>query len=81
MRSRSADAPVDADAQAYVRAWRRTAALLDKGRLGELRALSEVEAAQQFARLLRMPPPYPLRPSSGLVEQQRIFSRLRAAPR
>jgi hypothetical protein len=42
-----------------------------------LRQLSEVEAAQRFARLLWQPAAYPLRKESGLVEQQRIFSRLR----
>jgi hypothetical protein len=67
----------DADSQAYVRAWQQTAAVLEPKRLEALRRLSEVEAAQRFARLLAMPLPYPLREGSGLVEQQRIFDRLR----
>lgn len=66
-----------AEAHDYVRAWERTAAALELERLRALRRLSEVEAARQFATLLSPPPPYPLRPGSGLVEQQRIFSRLR----
>jgi hypothetical protein len=65
------------DAEAYVRAWHRRAAALDLERLRDLRQLSEVEAAQRFARLLWQPAAYPLRKESGLVEQQRIFSRLR----
>lgn len=64
-------------AEAYVRAWERTAAALETERLRALRRLSESQAAQRFARLLSPTPPYPLRPGSGLVEQQRIFSLLR----
>ena len=65
------------DAQRYVLAWRRAATELERERLRDLRQLSEVEAARRFAKLLCAPPPYPLRESSGLVEQQRIFARLR----
>lgn len=67
-------------AQAYVHAWAERGRLLDAQRLGDLRALSEFDAAQRFARLLSLPLPYPLRPDSGLVEQQRIFARLRSPP-
>ena len=42
-----------------------------------MRQLSERDAALQFARLLQIRDPWPLRPSSGLVEQQRILARLR----
>jgi hypothetical protein len=38
-----------------------------------LRGLSERDAALQFSRLLQISGPYPLRPTSGLVEQQRIL--------
>lgn len=65
------------DAEAYVRRWRRTAAAMNAERLRELRRLTESEAAQRFARLLSRSSGYPLRPGSGLVEQQRIFARLR----
>jgi len=65
------------DARRYVNVWRRAAAELDGQRLRDLRQLSEEEAARRFATLLCMPPPYPLREGSGLVEQQRIFARLR----
>lgn len=68
------------DAEAYVRAWRRTAAAMNAERLSELRRLTELEAAQRFAHLLRLSSGYPLRTSSGLVEQQRIFARLRRGP-
>lgn len=73
--ARSADR--DTDARAWVERWRRAQELLEAERLRELRAMSERESAQRFARLLRIDPPYPLRPSSGLVEQQRILARLR----
>ncbi len=65
------------DASALVQRWRRAAAELDVCRLEDLRALGEREAARRFSILLRLDGDYPLRPSSGLVEQQRIFDRLR----
>ena len=67
-------------AEAYVRAWRHRGAAMNAERLRELRQLTEREAARRFARSLQLPGPYPLRPSSGLVEQQRVFSRLRRDP-
>lgn len=73
--------PHQADAERYVRVWGRAAAELDRERLRDLRQLSEVEAARRFADLLCVPPPYPLREGSGLVEQQRIFARLRRGNR
>jgi len=57
--------------------WERAECELDARRLSGLRALGEREAAERFATLLRLEGAYPLRPSSGLVEQQRIFNRLR----
>jgi hypothetical protein len=75
--ARDACATADADSRAYARAWRETAAALEPKRLQALRQLSELEAAQRFARLLAIPLPYPLREGSGLVEQQRFFDRLR----
>lgn len=65
----------------YASAWRRAGPELERVRLRELRELSETEAAKRFALLLRLPGPYPLRRSSGLVEQQRILSRLRSKDR
>ena len=72
-----ARATADADSQALARAWQQTAAAGEPKRLQALRQLSELEAAQRFARLLAIPLPYPVREGSGLVEQQRIFDRLR----
>ena len=65
------------DAEILVKAWQRAQPELEANRLRELRQLSEQESAQRFAHLLCLVKPYPLRESSGLVEQQRIFSRLR----
>lgn len=65
------------EAKAYVRFWAAAEAELEAERLRDLRQLTETESARRFMALLQMPGPYPLRSSSGLVEQQRIFSRLR----
>lgn len=65
------------DAEAYARAWEAASPLLQAQRLAELRALTELEAARRFAQLLALTGPYPLRSGSGLIEQQRVFNRLR----
>jgi hypothetical protein len=67
----------DADAKAMVDRWRRAQTALDAERVQRLRSLSERDAARQFARLLQIRGPWPLRSTSGLVEQQRILARLR----
>jgi hypothetical protein len=77
----AAGAVADADSLAYALAWQRTVAALEPKRLEALRQMSEIEAAQRFARLLAFPQPYRLREGSGLVEQQRIFDRLRTTRR
>lgn len=68
---------IDDDPAEWVRRWRRAEDLLEAQRLRDLKALSELESARRFASVLRVYTPYPLRPSSGLVEQQRVFNRLR----
>lgn len=45
-------------------------------RMEELRNMTEIEAGRVFAQL-DPPRPYLLRSSSGLVEQQRLFAKLR----
>jgi hypothetical protein len=60
-----------------VAAWRRSQAALEAERLRRLRSLTERDAARLFAQLLRIHGAYPLRPTSGLVEQQRLLARLR----
>jgi hypothetical protein len=64
------------DSVATVEAWRRSQAALDAERLRRLRSLSERDSARLFAQLLQIHGPYQLRPSSGLVEQQRLLARL-----
>ena len=56
--------------------WRRAAARLEQLRREELENLTESQAASIFAQL-DPPRPYELRPSSGLVEQQRWFQLFR----
>ena len=68
---------IDDSAAELVRRWRRAGDALETQRLEDLRSLSEADSARRFANLLRLEGSYPLRPSSGLVEQQRIFERLR----
>ena len=57
--------------------WRTAAARLEELRRQELRAMTEADAARIFAQL-DPARPYELRPTSGLVEQQRWFGLLRA---
>lgn len=64
-------------AKALVAVWQIAHDALETERQRNLRGLTERDSAQCFARLLRLSTPYPLRKSSGLVEQQRIFARLR----
>lgn len=66
-----------AAAKEMVDVWRKGQAALEAERLQRLRGLSELDGARQFAQVLQILSPYPLRPSSGLVEQQRLLSRLR----
>ncbi len=66
-----------AAAKEMVDVWDEAQAALEAERLQRLRGLSEQDAARQFAQLLQIRSPYPLRPSSGLVEQQRLLARLR----
>lgn len=60
-----------------VAAWQLAHDALEAERRSRLLQLSERDSAQCFARLLCLSTPYPLRESSGLVEQQRVFERLR----
>lgn len=67
----------DGDVATLVESWRRAHEALETRRLRELRSLNEQDSAQRFALLLRLDGPYPLRLTSGLVEQQSILARLR----
>ncbi len=51
-------------------------ARIDQLKADQLRGMTEADAARIFAQL-DPPRPYALRPSSGLVEQQRLFALLR----
>lgn len=59
-------------AEAWMRQRTVSAERLAAMRLQELREMTEAESAVIFARLEPCRP-YPLRPTSGLVEQQRLF--------
>lgn len=64
-----------------VKTWERAGVELDRIKWEELRAMTEDDAARAFELLSMHPRDGWMRPerleSSGLVEQQRIFHRLR----
>ena len=74
---KSPDKSKRTEAESYAAAWRRAGPALDAKRLQTLRSLSEEESARWFAELLTPVVAWPLRPSSGLVEQQRALAKLR----
>ncbi|MCB0322910.1 MAG: hypothetical protein KDD69_05030 [Bdellovibrionales bacterium] len=72
------DDAVRVNTAAWVAAWQRAGKELEKIRLAELAGIETSQALQAFTgpftdRALALPP----RPSSGLVEQQRLFRLLR----
>ncbi len=75
------DKTTPTEAASYAAAWRRAGPALDAKRLQSLWSLTEEESAQCFARLLTPGVALPLRPSSGLVEQQRVLAKLRDGQR
>lgn len=74
--------PVEAAEQAaLVAAWGRAGPAMAENRRREVAAMSDEEAlvaTEDLLSALDMLAPLPLRPGSGLVEQQRLFA---AAPR
>lgn len=67
--------------RAGVAAWQRAGAALAEARRRELRALTDAEAlviADDLLRLAATLPPEPDDLGKGLIEQQRLFARLRA---
>lgn len=64
---------------AYVQAWHARTGVLESERLRDLRALSERDSARRFM-LLQNPFPVAPKSTSGLIELQRVFSRLRQTP-
>jgi hypothetical protein len=67
--------------KAWARTWQETGKALDTIRRAELRALTPEKALRATDNLLSLGAETPLsaerRHTSGLVEQQRLFSRLR----
>ena len=58
-----------------VRAWGRAGRAMEELRIQELRDMSEEDSVRLF-NALDCPPPTEWTKSSGLVEQQRLFSKL-----
>lgn len=68
----------DENARAWVAAWQRAGPLLERIRREELRAFKHEEQADLIDALLQIGCDVRCeRPTSGLVEQQRIFSKAR----
>jgi hypothetical protein len=74
---KSPDRSTRTEAESYAAAWRRAGPALDEQRLQTLRSLSEEDSARRFAELLTPVVDFPLRSSSGLVEQQRVLAKMR----
>lgn len=64
-------------AKAYADAWAARSLELEQLRLRQLRKMTQAESARRFAELLAPQTGIRLRAGSGLVEQQRLFARLR----
>lgn len=73
----SLDKSTRTEAESYAAAWRRAGPELDAKRLQRLRCLTEEDSARCFAQLLTPAVELPLRSTSGLVEQQRAFQKMR----
>ncbi len=69
------------DIQRYVDAWRVASEFLEEERRARLRNMTDDECRRIIAEIFSLPlPPYRERPS-GLVEQQRLFKKLRSPSR
>lgn len=69
----------DADLKRWSRQWDKAALSLDAVRRRDLQALTDDDVRRAVADLFSVPLPSGLPPrlTSGLVEQQRLFARLR----
>lgn len=68
----------NSDAAAYVAHWARVGPLLEKVKRDELRSMSAAEHLTAIAAVLAVADPkFGNGPTSGLVEQQRLFARAR----
>jgi hypothetical protein len=66
------------EAREYVERWQKAGPELERVRREELRALTEAEGRELFCSVLELASLHrQIRPSSGLVEQQRIFQKAR----
>lgn len=64
---------------AWVRQWKRASAALEENSIVELRAMSDDECRAAIERIMELAEAVPISPErlaySGLVEQQKFFSR------
>jgi hypothetical protein len=77
LKKTSMNQSTNAGVKEMVEVWQEAQAALEVERQQRLRGLSERDGARHFSELLQVRGPYPLRPSSGLVEQQRLLAPLR----
>jgi hypothetical protein len=64
------------EAREYVNRWKQAGPALEKARREELKNLTDQDVRNQLDSLLDLAKGSVNRPTSGLVEQQRIFQKL-----
>ena len=72
----------DTSLKQWIETWREAGAALEAQRRRDLEALTDDDVRRAVAELFSLPQPSDLSPrtGSGLVAQQRLFSRLRRGP-
>lgn len=72
----------DEDVKRWIEIWREAGSTLEAQRRRDLEALTDDDVRRAVADLFSMslPEDLPPRTGSGLVEQQRLFARLRQRP-
>jgi hypothetical protein len=65
------------DLKRWARAWKIAGAHLERERAARLRAMTEDDARRIIARIFTGPMPAPFERESGLIQQQRLFRKLK----
>lgn len=68
---------IPSDLQRWAGAWKIAGEYLARERMTRLRAMADDDVRTIIARIFTAPLPTPLKRESGLVQQQRLFRKLR----
>lgn len=68
---------IHSDLQRWASAWKIAGEYLARERMARLRAMADDDVREIIARIFTEPLPPPLKRESGLVQQQRLFRKLR----